>query len=100
MRRISVGENASLGDFRKYPGCLLLLSCSACAWAKMYRPERIIDRLRERRAGGHATPVRDAARHVQIVCPGCRGASWGTQLVYPPDLDAREAKRLANLYRN
>ncbi|MDB5475533.1 MAG: hypothetical protein JWP49_1044 [Phenylobacterium sp.] len=89
-----------LGDHRRYPGSRLLLTCAMCGWQKAYRPERAIDRLRQLKAGGHPTPVAALARRVAWPCPMCRRVKWRMELAQPADLDTREAKRLAGLYRN
>ena len=36
----------SVGDFRRYPGCRLYLTCGLCGWSKNYSVERVINRLR------------------------------------------------------
>jgi hypothetical protein len=100
MRAIPLGPEASIGDFRRYPGCRLALTCAMCGWTKGYNPERIIARLHELKAGGHATPLRTVAKRVQWPCPGCGRLRWRAGLAWPADFDAREARRLANLYRN
>jgi len=90
----------TLGDYRRYPGCRLFLTCSLCGWSKSYNPERIIDRLRELRSGGHATQVGQIARRVGWNCPGCGRVKWRSDFAWPANLDEREIKRLANRYRN
>ena len=50
MRIVPIGDTATLGDHRRYPGARLLLACALCGWSKSYRPERVIDRLREQRS--------------------------------------------------
>ena len=76
------------------------LACTLCGWCKGYNPERIIDRLRQLKAGGHATPVAEIARRVGWTCPGCGRARWRTDFAWPPGLDEAEIKRLAGRYRN
>jgi hypothetical protein len=100
MRQIPLGPEASLGDFRRYPGCRLTITCAMCGWSKAYSPGRIIARLQELKAGGYSSPLSLVARRVQWPCPGCHRLRWRAGLAWPADLDAREAKRLANLYRN
>ena len=90
----------TLGDHRRYPGSRLLLTCSLCGWQKAYSPERAIDRLRQLRAGGHPSPIGPLARRVAWPCPMCHRVKWRMQLARPADLDPREARRLAGLYRN
>lgn len=90
----------TLGDYRKYPGSRVLLTCSLCGWKKGYNPERVIDRLRDLKAGGHSTPVAKLARRVAWTCPGCGRVKWRMELAWPADLHIREARRLLNLYRN
>jgi hypothetical protein len=90
----------TLGDYRKYPACRMVLTCALCGWSKGYNPERVLDRLRQLRAGGHATPVGQLARRVGWNCPGCNRVQWRTDLAWPVDLGAREVKRLAGHYRN
>jgi len=89
-----------LADHRRYPGCRLLLFCGACTWSKSYRPERIIARLQELRVSGHTTPVTDVAKRVGWNCPSCGRMRWGSQLVYPAELDEREARRLVRQIRS
>lgn len=100
FNRIPHGNATPMQDHRRYPGCRLLLFCGACTVAKGYSPERIIDRLRALKAGGHDTKVADVARSVGWPCPTCGRMRWATQLAYPVGLGEREAKRLANVYRN
>jgi hypothetical protein len=100
MRRIPAEGTAAVGDFRRHPGCRLVLACAACAWSKSYDPERVIDRLRELKAGGHTTRLVDVARRVGWNCPACHRMRWRAQLAWPPGLTPGEAKRLADRYRN
>ena len=100
MRLIPHDATAAIGDFRRYPGCRLLIACAACSWSKGYDPERVIDRLRALKAGGHATRMEDVARRVAWPCPACRRLKWRAQFAWPPGLGPREARRLADRYRN
>lgn len=100
MRLIPHDGTQAMGDFRRYPGCRLLIACSACSWSKAYDPERVIDRLRALKAGGHATRVADVARRVQWTCPACGRLSWRAQFAWPPGLEPRDIRRLADRYRN
>jgi hypothetical protein len=100
MRAIPVHETTAMGDFRRYPACRLLLTCAYCAWSKSYDPERVIRRLQELKAGGHATQISQVARRVAWPCPGCGRMGWRAQFAWPVDLDPLEVKRLTNLYRN
>ena len=100
MRPIPLDDGASIGDFRRYPGCRLTLTCAMCGWQKPYNPERVIARLHELKSGGHATRIGDIARRVAWPCPGCHRLKWRGGLAWPPDLTAAEAKRLAARYRN
>jgi RNase P subunit RPR2 len=100
MRVIPIGDEASLGDHRHYPGARLLLTCTLCGWSKSYRCERVIDRLRELKAGGHATRLGQVARRVAWPCPACGRVKWRARFAWPAGFDEREARRLANLYRN
>ncbi|MGA0607735.1 hypothetical protein ACO2Q0_17220 [Phenylobacterium sp. VNQ135] len=97
---IPASAETSVGDFRRYPGCRLLLCCGACSWSKHYNPERVIDRLRELRAGGYATRLVDAARKVGWNCPACSRMRWRMQFAWPPGLSPQDVQRLANRYRN
>jgi hypothetical protein len=97
---IPTGDPAMLGDYRRYPGCRVLLACAMCGWSKDYNPERIIDRLRKLKAGGHSTALLAVARRVGWNCPGCGRVKWRADFAWPRGFDEREAKRLANLYRN
>ena len=90
----------AIGDFRRYPGCRLLLACTACAWSRTYNPERVIHRLQELRAGGHATRLSDVARRVGWNCPACSRMRWRMQFAGPAGLRQAEIKRLANRFRN
>lgn len=94
------GERATVGDYPHYPGARLLLSCGFCGWAKDYNPERVIDRLRELKAGGHTTPVGEIARRVGWDCPGCGRAKWYADFAWPPHMSEGEIKRIAARYRN
>src|SRR4051794_41010452 len=88
----------ALGDHRKYPAALLLLTCAMCGWQKAYKPERAIERLRQLHAGGHPSLVSSLARRVAWPCPMCHRVRWRMELAQPAALTAREAKRLAGLY--
>lgn len=90
----------TLGDHRRYPGSKVLLTCAMCGWSKPYSAERIAERLRQLRAGGHPSPIGPLARRVPWPCPMCHRVKWRMDLAEPTGLDAREARRLANLYRN
>ena len=90
----------TLGDHRRYPASCLLLTCSLCGWKKPYKPERVIDRLRTLRAGGHPSPVATLARRVAWPCPMCGRVKWRMQLAQPANLNPREARRLAGQVRN
>jgi hypothetical protein len=100
MRIIPIGDKATVGDYRHYPGARVLIACNLCGWSKSYRPDAIIDRLRALKTGGHATTLAQVARWVAWPCPGCGRVNWRAQFAWPPGFDDREAKRLANLYRN
>ena len=100
IRPIHVDDSASVGDFRRYPGCRLTITCALCGWMKLYNPERIIDRLRELRTGGHTTRLGEVARRVQWPCPGCHRVRWKGGLAWPADITEAEVKRLAARYRN
>lgn len=99
-RPASASETAKVGDYPRYPGARLRLSCAQCGWSKGYSPERIIDRLRELKAGGQATTVGAIARRVERTCPGCGQISWRADFAWPPGMDDREIRRLADRYRN
>lgn len=98
--RVIHSADALVGDFRKHPGSRVVFFCNGCNAPKSYDPERIIDRLRERRLGGYNTPIREVGHFARMTCPKCGATGWNTQLAYPPNLDEREAKRLANRYRS
>lgn len=99
-RPIYVDDHASIGDFARYPGCRLTLTCAMCGWSKSYSPERVIARLRELRNGGPATRLAEVARRVSWNCPGCSRLKWRAGFAYPGSLSPAEARRLAALYRN
>ena len=100
MRPVPAGEHATLGDHRRYPGCRVRLSCAMCGWSKSYSAERIIERLRQLRAGGHATRLAQVARRVGWDCPACHRVRWRADLAWPAGMSESEIKRLANRYRN
>jgi len=100
MRPIPTGEQATLGDHRHYPGSRLMIACSLCGWSKSYRVERVIERLRQLKTGGHATPLTQVAQRVAWPCPGCGRVHWRAQFAWPSGIDDREVRRLGNLYRN
>lgn len=100
MRAIPVGPEASVGDAARYPGCRLTITCAMCGWAKGYNPERVLGRLRELKAGGHATRLDVVARRVQWPCPGCHRLKWRAGFAWPPDMTEAEARRLAARARN
>ena len=94
-RPIHVDATASIGDYARYPGCRLTLTCALCGWSKSYSPERVIARLRELRTGGHATRLAEVARRVAWNCPGCGRVKWKAGFAYPGALTVAEARRLA-----
>ncbi|MDP3747780.1 MAG: hypothetical protein Q8Q88_12115 [Phenylobacterium sp.] len=100
MRPLANLADARLEDARRYPGCVLMLGCEICGWARGYDVGKIINRLYELRDGGFTTLVSDVARSVKRPCPRCKGKHWTTQFAYPAHIDARESKRLAGRYRN
>ncbi|MEW5685885.1 MAG: hypothetical protein AB1942_13280 [Pseudomonadota bacterium] len=100
MRAIPLGAEASIGDFQRYPGCRLAITCAACGWSKAYDPERVIVRLQALKAGGYATRLGEVARRVQWNCPACQRVHWRASLAWPPEMNPREARRLADRYRN
>ncbi|WP_293676004.1 hypothetical protein [uncultured Phenylobacterium sp.] len=100
LRPIPLDDAASIGDFRRYPGCRLVLTCAMCGWQKPYDPERVIARLHELKSGGHATRLGDIARRVAWPCPGCHRLKWRGGLAWPAGLTAADSKRLAARYRN
>jgi hypothetical protein len=97
---IPLGAGASIGDFRRYPGCRMTLTCAMCGWSKSYDPERVIQRLTQLKTGGHATRLEDVARRVAWNCPGCGRVRWRAGLAWPPGFTERDAKRLASRLRN
>jgi hypothetical protein len=97
---IDGSANLPLQDHRLHPLSQVLLVCGACAWARGYSPDRIIDRLRELRAGGYKTPIKAVAGHVRWACPACGRRQWATVLAYPVGIDPAEVRRMANVYRN
>lgn len=100
MCGIPVGPEASIGDFKRYPGCRLAITCSLCGWVKAFDPERIIHRLRELKVGGHATPLPKIGARVQWPCPACGRVKWRAGFAWPAGLQPDEVRRLTNLYRN
>lgn len=100
MRTIPAEGHSAIGDFRRYPGCRLMVGCQACGYAKTYSPERVIDRLRELKSGGYATRLADVARRVARTCPQCSKSKWRAQFAWPDKLSPREERRLRDLYRN
>lgn len=100
IRTIPADGTSAIGDFRRYPGCRLMLGCQACGYAKTYNPERVIDRLRELKSGGYATRLNDVARRVVRTCPKCSKSKWRAQFAWPDNLTPGEERRLRNLYRN
>jgi RNase P subunit RPR2 len=100
MRRIPSDGTTAIGDFRRYPGCRVQLSCGACGWDKAYDPERVIARLQQLRAGGHATRLADIVRRVAWTCPSCGRMRWRMAFAWPDGITEAEVKRLAARYRN
>ena len=100
LQAIPLGAGASIGDFRRYPGCRMTLTCALCGWTKAYDPERVVDRLRALRSGGHATRLGDVARRVAWPCPGCGRVKWRAGLAWPAGFSERDARRLAARERN
>jgi hypothetical protein len=94
------GENRPLIDHRRYPLSRVVLVCGACAWARDYDPERVIEGLRTLRWGTASTVIKDVAGRVRAPCPHCRKTEWTTILAWPPGIDPAEIKRAANRYRN
>ena len=100
MRSIPLGAEASVGDFQRYPGCRFTITCSLCGWAKAYNPERVLARLRELRAGGHATPLSKVGARVAWPCPACGRVKWRAGFAWPAGVQPDEVRRLGNRYRN
>ena len=100
MRILPLGEETTLGDMRFYPGARLLITCSLCGWAKSYNVERVIERLRSLKTGGHPTRLRQVAARVAWPCPGCGRVKWRAQFAYPPGFSEADHRRLVNRYRN
>lgn len=100
FRRLALGPQAVMGDHHLYPGCRLLLFCAACTVCRDYKPEKIIDRLRALRAGGHDTPVAEIATRIGWPCPACGRQRWATQLALPAGMSERERKWLVGRSRS
>ncbi|MCR5877827.1 hypothetical protein [Phenylobacterium sp. J367] len=100
MRTIPAHAASTIGDFRRYPGCRLLLSCAACGWSRTYNPERVIGRLQELRAGGHTTRLTDVRQRIGWNCPRCARMRWRMAFAWPPGLGPAEVKRLTAQARN
>jgi RNase P subunit RPR2 len=100
MRIVALGDEATLGDTRFYPGARLLITCTLCGWSKSYNVNRVIDRLRSLKTGGHATRLGQVAKRVAWPCPGCGRVHWRAQFAYPPGFSAADHRRLTNQYRN
>lgn len=100
LRPLANLDKARLEDARRYPGCVLMLGCAGCGWARGYDVGKVINRLYELRDGGFTTLVADVAGSVKRPCPTCKARNWVTKLAYPAHIDARETKRLAGRYRN
>ena len=94
MTILPIGDKATLGDHRHYPGARLLLVCALCGWQKTYNPVRVIARLVELKTGGTGTPLDQVARRVAWNCPGCGRVKWRCHFAWPADFDSREAKRM------
>lgn len=99
-RAIPGGQTATLGDYRRYAGCRLLIVCADCGLSKDYNPERVIARLHELRAGGYPTFLPQVAARVGRRCPRCHQATWRAEFAWPPGLSESEIKRLADRSRN
>jgi hypothetical protein len=100
MHPAAARDGVTISDYRRFPGARLLIACCLCGWEKSYHPERVIERLRQLKTGGHATPLDQIARRVAWPCPGCHRVKWRAVFAWPAGLDETEIKRLANLYRN
>jgi len=100
LQPIPTSETSTLGDARRWPGSRFQLVCTLCGWSRTYRVERLIQRLRELKAGGHATTLTQVARRVGWNCPGCGRVKWRGGLAWPLGIDSREAKRLTRLVRD
>lgn len=79
MRSLGLSGQTRLAE--AHPGARLALACGACGWSRTYDPERIVQRLLVRRAGGPQTPVAEVAGFVQWNCPRCHRMRWRTELV-------------------
>jgi hypothetical protein len=100
LQPIPTTDTSTLGDGRRWPGSRFQLVCSLCGWSKTYRVERVIERLRQLKAGGHATTLTQVARRVGWNCPGCGRVKWRGGLAWPLGIDAREAKRQMRIARD
>ena len=99
MRKLDLAK-ARLEDARRYPGCVVMLGCTICTYAKGYYVPKVVLRLHATGAGGLQTPVADIAKMVKRTCPRCKGRDWTSQLAYPADLMERDLKRLQARARN
>jgi hypothetical protein len=100
MRPISTSAETTIGDYRRYPGCRVVIACTGCGWRTIHGPEQVIDRLRALKAGGHATSLVRLAGRVTKRCPLCRQVAWRAGFGWPASLRESDIRRLANLYRN
>jgi hypothetical protein len=46
------------------------------------------------------TALAQVARRVNKRCPRCHQVAWSAPFAWPGDMDEREVRSLANLYRN
>lgn len=100
FRPVPAQSPLTLADHRRYPLCRVVLTCAMCGWTKGYDPERIVDRLRQLRAGGYPTAVGQVARRVAWPCPMCHRVKWRTDLAWPSGVADRDIRRLAAIHRN
>lgn len=99
-RPCGAGETVRVGDYPRYPSARLRVSCADCGWAKGYSPERIIDRLRQLKAGGYRTTLREIAARMRRSCPDCGRTDWHADFAWPAGMTETEIRRIASRYRS
>lgn len=98
-RTITPDPTTTVGDFRRFPGCRVLIVCTGCGLSKGYDPEGVIDRLRKLRAGGYPTPLAAVAARIKRRCPCCGEGAWRAQFAWPASVSEQDVKRLATIDR-
>lgn len=69
--------SAPLATYRML-SCDVRLTCTHCAWSRLYPLEDVIARLCKRGLAGEEVGIREVAQYTLIDCPRCGRHAWET----------------------